>query len=238
MINVEIIKCLKDNFSYVLIDGKNCIVIDPSESKPIVKLLNEKKLSLKYILNTHHHFDHVDGNLDLKKRYNCKIIGFEGDKNRIPGIDISMKDKEHFNFENFSFYTFHTPGHTSGHVCFSFPKEKFLFTGDTLFSLSCGRLFEGSYEDMYRSLNFIKSFDEDTQIFCGHEYTLKNSEFCSKFDPNNEKLKKKILSIKENIELGKPTIPTKLKEEIECNIFLKAENIVTFTKLRELKDNF
>mgnify|MGYP006222475545 FL=1 len=110
--------------------------------------------------------------------------------------------------------------------------------GDTLFSLSCGRLFEGTYEDMFKSLSLIKTFDEETLIYCGHEYTLANAKFCITHDPNNEHLKKKIVSITENIKAGIPTIPTILKEELKCNIFLKAENIETFTKLRDLKDNF
>ena len=99
-------------------------------------------------------------------------------------------------------------------------------------------MFEGTYEDMFKSLSLIKTFDEETLIYCGHEYTLANAKFCIKHDPNNEHLKKKIVSITENVKAGIPTIPTILKEELKCNIFLKAENIETFTKLRDLKDNF
>ena len=238
MIKVEIVNCLKDNFSYIIHNNNEAIVIDPSESKPVDQLLEELKLKLKYILNTHHHFDHVDGNSGLKEKYNCKIIGFEDDSKRIPGIDICLKNEEIFNEKNFKFKVYHTPGHTLGHICYHFFEEKKLFTGDTLFSLSCGRLFEGTYEDMYKSLSLIKTFDKDTLIYFGHEYTLSNSKFCINYDPDNENLKKKILEIRKNIKAGIPTTPSVLKDELECNIFLKAENIETFAKLRDFKDNF
>ena len=238
MIKVEIVNCLKDNFSYIIHNNDEAIVIDPSESRPIDQLLEKLKLKLKYILNTHHHHDHVDGNLSLKEKYNCKIIGFEDDSKKIPGIDICLKNEEIFNEKNFKFKVYHTPGHTLGHICYHFFEEKKLFTGDTLFSLSCGRLFEGTYEDMYKSLSLIKTFDKDTLIYFGHEYTLSNSKFCINYDPDNENLKKKILEIRKNIKAGIPTTPSVLKDELECNIFLKAENIETFAKLRDLKDNF
>tara|TARA_B100001248_G_scaffold259173_1_gene244726 strand:- start:721 stop:1437 length:717 start_codon:yes stop_codon:yes gene_type:complete len=238
MIKVEIVNCLKDNFSYIIHNNDEAIVIDPSESRPIDQLLEKLKLKLKYILNTHHHFDHVDGNLSLKEKYNCKIVGFEDDSKKIPGIDICLKNEEIFSEKNFKFKVYHTPGHTLGHICYHFFEEKKLFTGDTLFSLSCGRLFEGTYEDMYKSLSLIKTFDKDTLIYFGHEYTVSNSKFCINYDPDNENLKKKILEIGKNIKAGIPTTPSLLKDELECNIFLKAENIETFAKLRDLKDNF
>jgi len=238
MIKVEIVNCLKDNFSYIIHNNDEAIVIDPSESRPVDQLLEKLKLKLKYILNTHHHLDHVDGNLSLKEKYNCKIIGFEDDSKKIPGIDICLKNEEIFSEKNFKFKVYHTPGHTLGHICYHFFEEKKLFTGDTLFSLSCGRLFEGTYEDMYKSLSLIKTFDKDTLIYFGHEYTLSNSKFCINYDPHNENLKKKILEISKNIKAGIPTTPSVLKDELECNIFLKAKNIETFAKLRDLKDNF
>ena len=117
-------------------------------------------------------------------------------------------------------------------------KEKIIFTGDTLFSLGCGRIFEGTYEQMFNSLKIFKKLPKDTLIYCGHEYTLKNSEFCVFNDPDNLKLKEKVLKIKNNLKINSPTIPSVLDEELECNIFLKAEDIETFSKLRDLKDNF
>ena len=167
--NVEIIKCLKDNYSYLVIDEKNksACVIDPSEAKPIINFIEKNKINLKFILNTHHHYDHVGGNKELKKKYNTKIIGFEEDKNRIPEIDICLKDRDVWKNNNFEFKIFHIPGHTLGHICFNFFKEKLLFTGDTLFSLGCGRIFEGTYEQMFNSIKLLNSFDLKRKIYCG-----------------------------------------------------------------------
>ena len=130
------------------------------------------------------------------------------------------------------------PGHTKGHICFHFYNEKLLFTGDTLFSLGCGRIFEGTYEQMFSSLNKIKAMPLDTQIYCGHEYTLNNSKFCIKHDSENLSLKKKIHNIEMKLNNSLPTVPSTLKEELDCNIFLRAKDVKTFSKLRDLKDNF
>ena len=237
---VEIIKCLQDNFSYLIIDEKTQIacVVDPSEAKPIIDFLNKRKLNLKYILNTHHHYDHVGGNRELKKKYNSSVIGFKGDRDRIPEIDILMEDNQIWKKDNFEAKIYHIPGHTTGHIAFHFFKEKKIFTGDTLFSLGCGRLFEGTYEQMFNSLKKIKQLPKDTEIYCGHEYTIQNSIFCIANDPENLKLKEKITKIKNNLKKNLPTIPTLLEDELECNIFLKANDLETFSKLRDLKDNF
>ena len=174
---IEIIKCLQDNYSYLLIEKENnyACVIDPSESGPIIKYIENNNIKLKFILNTHHHFDHVGGNKHLKKKYNSKVIGFKKDKDRIPEIDICLDDKEIWKNEKFEAKVYHIPGHTSGHICYHFFNQNILFTGDTLFSLGCGKIFEGTYEQMFSSLQLIKSFPKDTKIYCGHEYTLKNS---------------------------------------------------------------
>jgi hydroxyacylglutathione hydrolase len=149
-----------------------------------------------------------------------------------------LDDKEIWKNNKFEAKIYHIPGHTSGHVCYHFFNQIILFTGDTLFSLGCGRIFEGTYEEMFSSLQLIKSFPGDTKIYCGHEYTLKNSEFCIKHDENNPTLKEKIKLVKTNLEKGLPTIPTTIKEELECNIFLRSKDVQSFSKLRDLKDNF
>jgi hydroxyacylglutathione hydrolase len=237
---IEIIPCLQDNYSYLIIDEKNNIacVVDPSESDPIIKYLENKKIKLKFILNTHHHYDHVGGNKELKKKYGAKIIGYKGDKDRIPAIDILVDDQEIWEEENFKAKIIYIPGHTLGHICFYFYDNKSVFTGDTLFSLGCGRIFEGTYSQMYESLKKLKELPTDTKIFCGHEYTLNNSKFCMTHDPNNKNLKNKITEITKKIQNQLPTIPSTIKEELECNVFLRAKNIKTFSKLRDLKDNF
>tara|TARA_B100001175_G_scaffold178531_1_gene151689 strand:+ start:146 stop:877 length:732 start_codon:yes stop_codon:yes gene_type:complete len=237
---VEIIPCLQDNYSYLIIDesNKTACVVDPSEAKPIINFIEKENINLKYILNTHHHFDHVGGNKDLKKKYNSIVIGYKDDANRIPGVDILLEDNQIWKANNFEAKIMHIPGHTTGHISFHFFKDKLIFTGDTLFSLGCGKIFEGTHQDMFRSLNKIKKLSQDTKIYCGHEYTLQNSKFCIEHDPENLNLKKKITEIKKKLENNIPSIPSTLKDENECNIFLRAKDVKTFSKLRDLKDNF
>ena len=237
---VEIISCLKDNYSYLVIDKSNnsACIVDPSESEPIIEIIEKKKVNLKFILNTHHHYDHVGGNEILKKKFGAKIIAFKDDKNRIPFVDILLEDNEIWKNLNFEFKVFHIPGHTSGHICFYFYKDNIVFSGDTLFSLGCGRIFEGTYEQMYYSLNKFKELPKETKVYCGHEYTLQNSVFCATYDKNNDELNKKILEVKSKRDRNLPTIPSTIGEELACNIFLRAKNLKDFSKLRDLKDNF
>ena len=237
---VEIIPCLQDNYSYLIIDEDKleACVVDPSEAKPIIDYLSGKNINLKYILNTHHHYDHIGGNTELKKKFGSVVLGFNGDAKRIPEIDILLKDNEIWNSGNFKAKIIHIPGHTLGHICFYFFDENLLFTGDTLFSLGCGRIFEGTYEQMYESLNKLKSLPKETKIYCGHEYTLNNSKFCLEHDSENSSLLKKIEFIKKQRNNNLPTIPSTLQDEIDCNIFLRANDLKTFSKLRDLKDNF
>ena len=237
---VEVIPCLQDNYSYLIIDKSNnyACVVDPSEAKPIINFVEKENINLKYILNTHHHFDHVGGNKNLKKKYNSVVIGYKDDANRIPEIDILLEDNQIWKADNFEAKIMHIPGHTTGHICYHFFKEKLIFTGDTLFSLGCGKLFEGTYQDMFSSLKKIKKLSQDTKIYCGHEYTLQNSKFCIEYDPENTKLKNKITEIKKKLKNNLPTIPSTLKDENECNIFLRAKDVESFSKLRDLKDIF
>ena len=237
---IEIIKCLEDNYSYLIIDEKTnyACVVDPSEAEPIANFINNKNIKLKFILNTHHHYDHVGGNNDLKKKFGAKVVGFKNDKHRIPNIDILLEDNEIWKESVFEAKIIHIPGHTSGHICFYFMNDKIVFTGDTLFSLGCGRIFEGTYKEMYDSLIKLKNLPKDTKIYCGHEYTLKNSMFCSKYDKDNKNLEKKIFEINDKLKKNLPTIPSTIGEELACNIFLRAKNLEDFSKLRDLKDNF
>ena len=236
---VETIRCLEDNFSYILIDqNKNACVIDPSESVPIINFVEKNNIKIKYILNTHHHYDHIGGNKEIKKKYNAKIVAYKNDLHRIPDVDISLKNNQIWTAENFKSKIIHIPGHTTGHICFFFENEKIAFTGDTLFSLGCGRIFEGTYEEMFISLKKLKELPKETKIYCGHEYTLKNSEFCLKYDKNNKRLQNKINEIKNKVNNNIPTVPSTIDDEIACNIFLRAKTLGEFSKLRDLKDNF
>ena len=237
---IEIIPCLQDNYSYLVIDEKKktACVIDPSESGPIIKILEKNKIDLKFILNTHHHYDHVGGNQKLKEKYGANVLGYRGDKERIPEIDILLNDQEIWKHENFEAKIIHIPGHTLGHICFYFYQENSVFTGDTLFSLGCGKIFEGTYLQMFNSLMKLKKLPKNTKIFCGHEYTKQNSRFCITHDKDNEKLKTKINNIEMNIRKGLSSMPSTIQDELDCNIFLRSNSVETFSKLRDLKDNF
>ena len=251
---IEIIPCLNDNYSYLIHDeiSNTVAIVDPSEFIPCDTIISKNYQKLDFILNTHHHYDHVGGNEELKKKYNSKVLGFENDKNRIPQIDIVLKDNQEFKIGTLNFTTIFIPGHTRGHVAFYFKKERVVFTGDTLFSLGCGRVFEGTYKQMFQSLNKLKNLPGETKVYCGHEYTFKNLEFCLKFNPNNDFLKKKKNDIKLSLKNKKPTIPSTIADEIKANIFFRVNDpdvkkainlenspdIEIFTKLRDLKDNF
>ena len=250
---IEIISCLSDNYSYLIHDEKSntIAIIDPSEFETCDKII-KKYNKLDFILNTHHHADHVNGNLELKKKYNSKILGFSQDKRRIPGIDILLEENQKQKIGNLEFEVIFIPGHTKGHIAFFFSKEKIAFTGDTLFSLGCGRVFEGTHEEMFYSLNKIKNLPPDTKIYCGHEYTKSNLNFCLAYDPHNIFLKEKAIDIQKKLNSNQPTIPSTIADEIKTNIFLRCDDpeikhglglkdssdAEVFSKLRDLKDSF
>ncbi|KAG5226395.1 GLYOXALASE 1 family protein [Salix suchowensis] len=228
-------------------------VIDPSEATPVIDALSRKNRNLTYILNTHHHHDHTGGNEELKARYGAKVIGSGVDRDRIPGIDIVLNDKEKWMFGGHEVQVMETPGHTRGHISFYFPGSGAIFAGDTLFSLSCGRLLEGTPEQMLSSLRKIMSLPDDTNIYCGHEYTLSNSKFALSIDPNNEALQSYAAHVAHLRSKSLPTIPTKLKVEKACNPFLRtsstairhalnipatANDSEVLGVIRQAKDNF
>jgi len=254
MLDITIIPCLQDNYSYIIQDSSTDIVgvVDPSEFNPIDNFIKKKFNKIDFILNTHHHFDHTGGNLKLKKKYNCKIIGSLRDEKKIPGIDVKLEHDDIFKFGNIKFKIILVPGHTSGHICFYSDKEKIIFTGDTLFSLGCGRVFEGTYSEMLQSLKKIKDLPKDTNIYCGHEYTKKNLDFCKKVEIDNNLLKEKKKWLDLRINKRIPTLPITLGEELDTNIFLRCDvvsvkkslgmehssELEIFKKLRDLKDAF
>tara|TARA_Y100000590_G_scaffold365963_1_gene425077 strand:- start:542 stop:1306 length:765 start_codon:yes stop_codon:yes gene_type:complete len=254
MLKISIIKCLSDNYSYLLQDeNTNTVgVVDPSEFLAVDKEIKKKYKKLDFILNTHHHADHVGGNLELKEKYNSKIICSFHDKGIIKNTDITLNDGDTFSFGKTNFRAIHIPGHTLGHIAFYSKNAKVIFSGDTLFSLGCGRIFEGSFEQMFNSIEKIKKLPSDTLIYCGHEYTKKNGEFAVSIDDENKLLKERIKNVASKVKQGLPSIPVSLKNELDTNIFLRCENekiksklqmdnaskLEVFTKLRNLKDQF
>ncbi|CAK8575799.1 unnamed protein product [Lathyrus sativus] len=220
---IEVVPCLRDNYAYLLydVDTGTVGVVDPSEAAPIIDALTKKNLNLTYILNTHHHHDHTDGNAELKERYGAKVIGSNVDKERIPGIDIYLSDGDKWMFAGHEVHIMATPGVTRGHISFYFPGSGAIFTGDTLFSLSCGKIYEGTPEQMLSSLNKIMSLSDDTSIYCGHEYTLNNSKFALSIEPENKELQSYASHVAHLRNKGLPTVPTTLKMEKACNPFLR-----------------
>ena len=254
MLEIFIINALADNYIYLLRNEHKNItsVIDPGEAEPIINFLNNKRWHLDEVVNTHHHHDHIGGNRKLIDIYKSKLIAPSYENNRISNIDIVVSDNETINITGISTKVFHTPGHTLGHVCFYMPEEKCLFSGDTLFYLGCGRVFEGTMNQMWTSLLKLKSLPEDTSVYCGHEYTLSNMKFANYIDTNNALLNKISLEIKNKREKGLPTVPFNLGIEKRINPFLRADddNFIksiglssinateSFEKIRLKKDSF
>ncbi len=248
------IPILSDNYSYLIVDkdNKSCSAIDPASPEEIIPFLEKNKFDLKNILNTHYHSDLTAGNLDLKKKYKCKIFGPEKEKNQIPGIDIALKENDTIELKHCKAKIIETPGHTVGHIIYWFEKEKVVFTGDTLFVLGCGRLFEGTPEIMWNSLLKIRNLPKETQIYCGHEYTKNNADFALTVEKNNNKLIKRFDEINKLINKNSFTVPTTIEKEIETNPFLRADNNnikknlgmdtastkEIFGEIRKRKDNF
>ena len=254
MLKIFIINALSDNYIYLLRNEQKNLtsVIDPGEAEPVIKFLNDENWHLDEIINTHHHNDHIGGNDKLLSVYKSKLIAPSYEKNRISNVDIFVSDNENVNIAGVSTNVIHTPGHTLGHVCFYMPKEKCLFSGDTLFYLGCGRVFEGTIGQMWLSLVKLRSLPDETTVYCGHEYTLSNMKFANYIESNNPLLNKVSLDIKNKREKGLPTIPFNLGIEKKINPFLRADDddfiqsvglrcnnaSESFGKIRLKKDNF
>ena len=237
---IHIIKCLEDNYCYAIEDSKSkkLILVDTPEFTPIDQFLEKNNLKVTDILNTHHHGDHVGANLDLKAKYSCTIWGSLEDSERIPGIDKKLKDKERFKIGEIQFLATQVPGHTSHHLTYFLPQEKILFSGDTLFSMGCGRLFEGSFEQMFHSLKDICGLPLDTQIYCGHEYSEKNARFALSVDAKNPDLIARSGEVLQLRRQNQPTVPTSLALELKINPFLRAKTLEEFRNLRKLREVF
>lgn len=222
-----------DNLSYILIDEETNIsaILDPSEIGPIVKKCTELNIKPDYILNTHHHFDHTDGNLELKKLYNSKVVANIADSHRIPGFDIGVENKKTFALGNSIAEIIDVSAHTQNHILWYFKKDKALFTGDTLFNLCIGGLFEGSIEQMYEALEKIKSLPDDTLFYPGHEYTIHAIPMARHLCPNTHELAEYIKNAQNKLSQGQIVSPLSLGVEKKCNPYLIAENLEQFSNL-------
>jgi len=223
---VEIVPCLSDNYAYLLIaeGSREAVVVDASEAQPVREALRQRGLSLVGILSTHHHQDHVGGNLELKQQFpTARIFGFVGDSARLPGITDGLSDEQRFEVGGFQFRALHIPGHTTGALAYA--TDDAVYTGDTLFIAGCGRLFEGTAKDMYDSLNVkLSALPDATKIYCGHEYTAKNLEFAAFMEPSNQAVRDKAARVAALRQQGKPSVPSTLGEERATNPFMRCES--------------
>ncbi|MFQ5634606.1 MAG: hydroxyacylglutathione hydrolase [Gammaproteobacteria bacterium] len=245
---------LRDNYCYLIRDPDSGTtgVVDTPEVAAIERALAETGWSLDYILNTHHHWDHAGGNLELKNKTGCVVVGPRADRRRIPGIDIEVGDGDDFELGGHRARIFDTPGHTSGHICYHFEDDRVAFTGDTLFSMGCGRLFEGSPEEMWVSLQKLLAWPDDTQVYCAHEYTQANARFALTVEPENGDLIARAADVDRLRAAGLPTIPSTIGLEKATNPFLRptspalkatlgmqeARPVDVFAETRRRKDGF
>ena len=239
MIDVIIVPVREDNYSYILIaDNGETAVVDPGEATPVIDELEKRGLKANYIFTTHHHADHIEGNAEIKNHYGAKIAGPASEQARIPEMDILLDENTPFTLGGENVQILETPGHTRGHICFYFPESQKLFSGDTLFLLGCGRLFEGTAEQMWHSLEKIIALPDDTLIYCGHEYTSALAKFNLHIEPDNPHLKMRYEEIKAMRKHDKPTVPATLALEKKTNVFLRAGSAEKFADIRKAKDDF
>ena len=253
MLSVEPIKAYTDNYIWLVSTNEGSIVVDPGESKEILNLIDTNKIDLKGVLITHHHYDHTNGLLDLTNKINLEVYG----PKKIEGINNIVEEFDKFSLIGIDFEVIEIPGHTLDHLAFfsSNNKDPILFCGDTLFAGGCGRVFEGTFEQMFKSLKKISNYPKETKIFCGHEYTLSNLKFALEVDEDNKELADEYINVKKLISSDIPSLPTNLNKELKVNPFLRCNEIniknkvidkfdiiddelEIFTALRKWKDNF
>ncbi len=220
---IHMFPALSDNYCYLIHDEVANVtgVIDTPEIAAIENALSATGWTLTHILNTHHHPDHDGGNLELKKKTGCTIVGPRADAERIHGIDVGVGDGEIYTFGTHATQIFDVPGHTKGDIAYWFKESSVVFVGDALFALGCGRLFEGTPQQMWTSLQKLMALPEDTKVYCAHEYTQKNARFALTVEPQNQALVDRAREIDRLRENAKPTIPTTIGLEKSTNPFLR-----------------
>jgi hydroxyacylglutathione hydrolase len=253
-LEIHMFPCLADNYGYLVHDHetRTTVAIDTPDAEAIGRELDEKGWRLTHIFNTHHHADHAGGNLELKRRTGCRIVGPRADAARIPGIDAQVGEGDTLTLGSSRVEVYDTPGHTRGHIVYFLPDEQVAFVGDTLFAMGCGRLFEGTPAQMWSSLQKILRWPDATRLYCAHEYTQTNARFALTVEPRNAALAERAAEVARLRAAGRPTIPTTLAEEKVTNPFLRpssaglretldlesASDVEVFAKTRKLKDAF
>jgi len=253
-LDIRLIPALKDNYIYLARESSSGEVaaIDPSLSQPVFAALAATGWKLTHILNTHHHFDHTGGNLELKQATGAAIVGPRADRDRIPGIDIALSDGETWHLGAAPAKVLDIPGHTRGHIAFWFERDRALFCGDTLFAMGCGRMFEGTAPQMWASLSKLAALPDETRVYCGHEYTQANARFALTVEPDNKALQARAAEVDRLRADGRPTIPSTIGLERATNPFLRptspglmrglgivgADPVAVFAETRRRKDSF
>ncbi|MGR8998657.1 MAG: hydroxyacylglutathione hydrolase [Gammaproteobacteria bacterium] len=254
MLTIIQIPVLTDNYIYLIhepVSGETGVV-DPALAQPVLDVLDDKGWRLTYILNTHHHWDHVGGNLELKQKTGCTVIAPQSDRDRIPGIERGVAEDDVITLGAYPARVISTPGHTSGHIVYYFAEDKVLFCGDTLFAMGCGRLFEGSAEQMWNSLQKLKTLPSSTRVYCTHEYTQTNGRFALSVEPDNLQLQQRMELVNQLREKHLATVPSTIEEELATNPFFRENSpalqatinmknrtpIEVFAEIRRLKDKF
>lgn len=239
-VTAQAIPMLSDNYAWLLTDSKTGMtaMVDPAEAAPAIEALKAKGNRLDFIFLTHHHADHIGGVPDLVAAYHPQVVGNETDAARLPPLDMKVHEGSTFAFGSAGVRVMDVPGHTCGHVAYFIEDGNILLPGDTLFSLGCGRLFEGSAAQMFESIQKFKSLPDDTLVCAGHEYTQSNAKFALSVDPDNEALKARALEVEARRAQGLPTLPVTLGQERACNPFLRAKTVEEFAALRLAKDIF
>ena len=218
--------CRSDNYGVLIHDPESgaTATIDAPETAPIERALVDKGWRLSHILITHHHADHVAGVAELKAKWGCTVVGNAADAQRLPGLDATVSPGQSYDFSGHRAGIIDTPGHTVGHIAWHFADDQVLFAGDTLFALGCGRVFEGTFEQMWSSLARLKALPPDTTVYCGHEYTQANARFALTIDPDNSDLVARAKEVDELRSLSAPTLPTTIALELRTNPFLRPDD--------------
>jgi hydroxyacylglutathione hydrolase len=233
------IPCLSDNYTWLLRspDGRLAIC-DPGEAAPVLAAIEAAGAPLEAILLTHHHGDHVAGVAEIVAATGAKVIGAAADAHRLPPLDMAVSPGDEFEVCGLPIRVLASDGHTRGHIAFYLTECGILLCGDTLFSLGCGRLLEGTAEEMFASLQAIAALPPETLVCCGHEYSESNARFALTVEPGNPTLAARAARIAEQRAKGEPTVPTTLEEELAANPFLRAKDVATLARIRAAKDTF
>lgn len=239
-LEIALFPCLSDNYGLLIHDRESgeTAAIDTPELSKIEAACEERGWSLTQIWNTHHHPDHTGGNLALKEKYGLTITGPDQIAGRIPGLDKGVSGGDVFHFGDHEVQVIFTPGHTVDHIIYYVPDANAAFVGDTIFVLGCGRLFEGSPEDMFGSMAAIAELPDETKLYCAHEYTLSNARFAVTVEPDNQALLDYIKQAKTLREQNVPTVPTTVAMEKATNPFMRAESAMRLGEIRAAKDSF